>query len=77
MEADTEAIAVWALPDWPTWGAAEQAGLASDGPMAGWRKRLLGLGATWKRQLLVDAPLSPLRIGRQPEAADRRPLDEI
>jgi hypothetical protein len=45
--------------------------------MAGWRKRLLSLGATWRRQLLVDAPLAPLRIGRQPEESDRRPLDEL
>ena len=33
--------------------------------------------AIWRRILLVDAPLSPLRIGRQPAVEDRRPLDEI
>jgi hypothetical protein len=77
MEADTEAVVIWALPDWPTWGEAEQAWLSPDGPMAGWRKLLLSLGATWRRQLLVDAPLAPLRIGRQPEESDRRPLDEL
>ena len=32
--------------------------------------------ATWKRTLLVDAELSPLRTGRQPEVSDRRPLDD-
>jgi hypothetical protein len=30
-----------------------------------------------ERTVLVDAELSPLRIGRQPSAEDRRPLDEI
>ena len=30
-----------------------------------------------ERILLVDAELSPLRIGRQPEVGDRRPLDEV
>ena len=32
---------------------------------------------TGSRSLLVDSPLSPLRIGRQPEVADRIPLDQI
>lgn len=80
MVADTEAILVWALPSWDTWAAAEQAWLAAadgTGPFAAWRKALLGLGATWQRTLLTDAPLSPLRIGRQPAEADRLPLDSI
>jgi hypothetical protein len=80
MGADDEAVLVWSLPDWPTWGRVEQAWLAAAdgaGPFAGWRTTLLALGATWRRQLMVDAPLAPLRLGRQPEAADRRPLDEL
>jgi hypothetical protein len=80
MAADDEAVLLWALPDWPTWGRCEQAWLAASegtGPFAGWRKTLLGLGATWRRQLLTDAPLSPMRLGRQPDVRDRRPLDEL
>jgi len=80
MGADTEAILLWALPDWATWGAAEQAWLAAadgTGPLAEYRKALLALGATWQRTLLTDAPLAPLRIGRQPAASDRLPLDSL
>ena len=36
--------------------------------------RLVALGADVQRTLLVDAPLSPMRIGRQPSVEDRRPL---
>ena len=46
-------------------------------PLAPWRKTLLGLGASWRRQLLIDSPLNPLRTGRQPQVSDRRPLDQI
>jgi hypothetical protein len=77
---DSEAILVWAFPDWPTWGQCEQDWLAAadgKGPLAGWRSTLLSLGASWQRQLMTDAPLCPLRIRRQPAASDRRPLDEL
>jgi hypothetical protein len=47
------------------------------GELDGWRGALLDLGASWERTVLVDSALAPLRIGRQPGAADRRPLDEI
>jgi len=26
---------------------------------------------------MIDAPLAPLRTGRQPQIEDRRPLDEL
>lgn len=80
MRADDEAVVIWALPDWPTWSTVEQAwmdGLTGVGPLAAWSATSLGLGATWHRTLMVDAPLAPLRIGRQPSVEDRRPLDEI
>jgi hypothetical protein len=80
MGADTEAILLWAFPDWAAWGRCEQHWVAAAdgrGPLAGWRARLLALGASWQRQLLTDAPLSPLRIGRQPDVSDRRPLDTL
>jgi hypothetical protein len=75
MRNDTEAIVIWALPDWQTWAHYEQ---AWDGPaLAPWRARLVALGADIQRTLLVDAPLAPLRLGRQPAVEDRRPLSEI
>jgi hypothetical protein len=80
MVNDAEAILIWAIPDWATWARVEQAWLGQGDDahlLAGWRATALGLGAGWRRTLLVDAPLAPLRIGRQPEVGDRRPLDEV
>ncbi|HEX6420620.1 MAG TPA: hypothetical protein VFZ77_19115 [Acidimicrobiales bacterium] len=80
MVNDSEAIVIWALPGWDTWARVEQAWLgrgADADRLAGWRSTALALGADWRRSLLVDAPLAPLRLGRQPEVGDRRPLDEV
>ena len=75
MTNDSEAIVLWAFPSWETWARYEQ---AWDGAgLAAWRARLVAMNADVRRTLLVDAPLSPMRIGRQPEISDRRPLDEI
>ena len=76
LRSDDECILLWACPTWRAWGEFEQA-WGADGELASWRKALLDFGATWQRTLLVDAELSPMRIGRQPAASDRRPLDEI
>ena len=64
------------LADSPTVTAFEQA-WEDGGALVAWRDGLIGLGATWQRILLVDAPLSPMRIGRQPAVSDRRPLAEV
>jgi hypothetical protein len=75
MRNDTEAIVIWAIPDWSTWAAFER---AWDGAgLHDWRAELVELGADVQRTLLVDSPLNPLRTGRQPQVEDRRPLDEI
>ena len=76
MADDSEVLLLWAIPDWSTWVDYEQA-WSPDGALARWRKTLLGLGASWQRQLLVDSPLNPLRTGRQPQTSDRRPLEDI
>jgi hypothetical protein len=76
MGAGTECVVLWAVPDWPAWARYERA-WAAGGHLDGWRTVLIGLGATWRRQLLVDSPLNPLRTGRQPQESDRLPLDEI
>ena len=66
---------IWAIPDLATWATFER---AWDGAaLAQWRHRLVALGADVQRTLMVDAPLSPMRIGRQPAVEDRRPLSEI
>ncbi len=75
MASDTEAIVIWAIPSWSHWARFER---AWDGPaLAAWRARLRELGADVRRTLMVDAPLAPLRTGRQPAVEDRRPLDEL
>ena len=82
MVNDSECILIWAIPDWATWANFERACLvdpsrARTHPLARWRATALELGADWRRSLLVDAPLAPLRLGRQPEVSDRLPLDQI
>jgi hypothetical protein len=75
MINDSEAVVIWALPSWEAWGRFEQ---AWDGAqLSAWRARLVALDADVRRTLLVDAPLSPMRTGRQPQVEDRRPLDTL
>jgi len=73
MAADDECILIWAFPTWAGWAASE----AGDGGAAGrWRRAQFDLATQWERILLADAPLSPLRIGRQPNEGDREPTWE-
>jgi hypothetical protein len=76
MGDDHEAILLWSFPDWPSWTAFEQAWSAG-GAMSAWGAELHRLEARWQRTLMIDAPLAPLRTGRQPQIEDRRPLDEL
>jgi hypothetical protein len=76
MRSETESIVVWAIPSWHVWAEFEQAALA-DYRLLGWRDQVWELGGVVERTLLVDAPLAPLRTGRQPQVEDRRPLDEV
>jgi hypothetical protein len=66
-------VLIWAFPSWKAWAAFEAAQRGEE--LAPWRRALDGLGADWRRTALVDAPLAPLRIRRQPLESDRRPLD--
>jgi hypothetical protein len=77
MVNDSEAIALWAIPDFGAWAELERASLAGGGELGAWKRSTSAIGADWRRILLVDSPLSPLRIGRQPSVADRVPLDEV
>jgi len=75
MRTDSECILLWAIPDFATWGRFESAW--SGGELAPWRSSLEQLGAVVERSLLVDSPLNPMKIGRQPEESDRRPLEDF
>jgi hypothetical protein len=63
----------WSFEAWGEFEAAQR----RDEGLARWRSKLAGTAIDWNRFLLVDAPLSPLRIGRQPAVSDRKPLSEI
>ncbi|MHB8467782.1 MAG: NIPSNAP family containing protein, partial [Acidimicrobiales bacterium] len=76
MVNDSECIVIWAIPDWATWAAFEQA-WEPGGALSSWRDEVTTMGADWRRIALVDAPLAPLRTGRQPNVEDRRPLSEL
>ncbi len=76
MVDDSEVIALWAFADWEAWTAFERRHLAL-GPDDPWTRARRSVGAHVKRTLMVDAPLGPLRLGRQPQTTDRRPLAEV
>lgn len=75
LRNDSECLLLWAIPAHEQWAAFEAAWQRDGLPR--WRQAIDGVAIDWRRTLLVDAPLSPLRIGRQPEASDRRNLEEI
>ncbi|HEV8298105.1 MAG TPA: hypothetical protein VGQ20_12430 [Acidimicrobiales bacterium] len=70
MKNDSEALALWAIPSWEQWAEFEKA-QRTDPAIRAWRDRATSLANDWHRVLLVDAPLSPFRTGRQPREADQ------
>lgn len=70
MVDDDEALLLWAIPTWQQWADVER-GAAADDDLVAWRRDLGDLVTGWHRILLVDSPLSPMRLGRQPSRADR------
>jgi hypothetical protein len=75
MVNDDECILLWAIPTWRDWAAFEKAHSADDSVRA-WRRDLDRVVESWQRIVLVDAPLSPFRTGRQPRREDRTDWDE-
>jgi hypothetical protein len=67
---DAEALLIWAFPTWASWGEFEAAQRKNASVLA-WRDRTRGMTVEWDRTLMVDAPLSPMRTGRQPQVEDR------
>jgi hypothetical protein len=76
LRNDSECLLLWAIPSAEAWAGFE-ALQDGDAGLRGFREATRGLALDWRRTLLVDAPLSPLRIGRQPDVSDRRPLESI
>jgi hypothetical protein len=70
MVNESECFLMWAIPSWAQWGEAE-AGERTDAKLGAWRRHTYDLARAWHRFLLVDAPLSPMRTGRQPSRDDR------
>jgi hypothetical protein len=75
MVDDDEALLLWAIPDWSQWAAAEQA-YTSDDEVRSWRTKARDVVTAWHRIVLVDAPLAPMRTGRQPSRDDRVDWEE-
>jgi len=70
MVNESECFLLWAIPAWDQWAEAEAAERTHDA-LGRWRRHTYELATGWHRFLLVDAPLSPMRIGRQPTREDR------
>ncbi|KPM54104.1 NIPSNAP family containing protein [Frankia sp. R43] len=71
MADDAECVLLWAIPSWAEWADLEKATLDRSSGAGQWHRRLLDASESRHRFLMRDAPLSPLRIGRQPSRADR------
>jgi hypothetical protein len=70
MVSDDECLLLWAIPTWQQWAQLEEAHTVDD-PLRSWINASASLVTSRHRTLLVDAPLSPLRTGRQPSRDDR------
>jgi hypothetical protein len=70
MTGEREVLAVWAIPSWDAWAEYESA-QRTDVAVAAWNELLRERSVEWDRFLMVDAPLSPFRTGRQPAESDR------
>jgi hypothetical protein len=66
----SECLVLWSADRFEDWTGFERD--QSDSPtMQAWRKRTSDLVVDFERVLMVEAPLSPLRLGRQPAVSDR------
>jgi hypothetical protein len=70
MRDESECFVLWAVPSWEQWAELERADRAET-PLRVWRRATCERTTSLERVLLVDAPLSPMRTGRQPEVSDR------
>lgn len=70
MVDDDECLLLWAIPSWEAWAGFEAAHGRSEA-LRTWRATSAPIVTGRHRIVLVDAPLSPMRIGRQPSRDDR------
>jgi hypothetical protein len=75
MANDDECIVITAYPTWSSWAKSERSAAAGD-EVTSWRASLRDVVTGWKRVVMIDSPLSPLRTGRQPSRADQVDWDE-
>ena len=76
MADDDECILIWSFPSWASWAQFEAENDAGGGGgAAAWWRGMHSTVTGRERILLADAPLSPLRTGRQPDVTDRGPVD--
>jgi len=76
MSDQSECLLLWAIPTHEEWASLELAE-DGDGALGTWRGLCRDQAQGWQRTLLVEAPTSTLRLGRQPHESDRLPLDEL
>jgi hypothetical protein len=62
MRHDSEAIALWALPEWSAWERIDA--ISGDSRARAFREKLAGLDVEWEGKLLAPAAENPLNIGR-------------
>jgi hypothetical protein len=72
MHHDSQVVAIWAIPDWEQWSELESARHFRGG-LSAWREVVHTRCSSAERILMMDAPLSPLKTGRQPARSDRDP----
>ena len=70
LHDDAECIVIWAIPTWEQWAAFES-DVHYAGGLKAWRERTYEWTTGFERFLMMDAPLSPMKIGRQPARDDR------
>lgn len=70
MVNDDEVILLWAIPTWQAWAEAERSA-RDDDRIVEWKRLASDHVERRHRILLVDSPLSPLKIGRQPARSDQ------
>ena len=69
---DDECVVLWSIPSWDAWGRFEDGHLPHGDPaLHEWRAWSADIVTRRHRTLLVDAPLSPFRTGRQPTPDDQ------
>jgi hypothetical protein len=76
LRNDNECILIWTINDTAAWAEYERS-WSAEGPLTPWRRQLIAANADLKRTILFDSPLSPMKMGRQPESSDRLPMEHF